>query len=78
MILLKNINNYNVDLLLNNNKSIIIDAFSEVEVNEMDLLSLPHGIIKFEKNNLLIEPNMYYGKSLSEEPIDTSNLLLEG
>jgi hypothetical protein len=77
-MLLKNINNYNVDLLLNNNKSIIIDAFSEVEVNEMELLSLPYGIIKFEKNNLLIEPNMCYGKSLSEEPIDTSNLLLEG
>ena len=76
-MLLKNTNNYNVDLLLNNNKSVIIDAFSEIEINEMYLLSLPHGVIKLETNNLLIEPDMYGNKSLNEKPIDTTSLLLE-
>ena len=75
-MLIKNTNNYNVTFESKDGRTYTLMALREMEIDESNVLKFPAGVIRVDKKNLLVEPNLY-DKTLDETPVDTSKLLLE-
>lgn len=76
MITIKNTQNHEISIIYNE-AEIIVPAFGTMKLNEMLLGKLPLGIESITEERILTEIDPYTDKTISETPVDTTQLLNE-